>query len=343
MDPFAPIDGPGTALDGSPPLAVAPDDDVWATVAVDDPAAVWELLRQRAGEGDAEVFAEAAKRGPGAVMAAVLAHADDPDPAARALAVRAGGSAGEDGIVLAVLALSDPDPQVRRAAVEVCRQDTTADCAIALRRLVTDPDRDVRAAVVELLAASDDEDAVASLVPVLADPDGHIRAMAREALRERTSPEVARLLVDALGTEGGREATAALLLDMGDVGRRAVDEAWASLSREALVAVGPILGGAGGADDRYAADLASLDPHARLRAVRRFGAIGGPAATSALLGRLHDPVDDIRIEALEHIGRTGGADAIPLLREVSASDPVPAVVAAAVRALDRVMARVGSE
>lgn len=166
--------------------------------------------------------------------------------------------------------------------------------------------------------------------------------MARAALLGRTSPEVARLLVDELEVEGGRLVAAEILLAMGGTGRQAVEQAMTSLSREALVAAGPVLTAGGGSADRYVADLASLDVRARLRAVRALGAIATPQAVTALVGRLQDPVDDIRIEALEHLGRIAGPDVTPVLRRIRAGDPVPAVAAAAERALDRVQERAGT-
>lgn len=325
---WAPIE-PDPALAAEPPAPPLPD----------DPGRLWELLLDHAGRGELDIVAEAAERDRDLLMAAALAHADDADARARALAVRAALVAGtEDGVVIAVLALADPDPQVRRAAVEVCHRPNVAESATALRRLVTDPDQEVRRAAVDALAASDGDHAAASLVLALADPEDDIRAVARAALQAWGSPAVARVLVDELEVEGGRREAADILRGLGDTGRQAVEAALPDLTPEAVAAVGPVLLAGSGSTERFLADLASLDPRARLRAARALGAIGGPRAVSALVGLLQDPVDDIRIEALDHLGRIGGADIVPVLRRSGAADPIPAVAAAAGRALDRIVA-----
>jgi HEAT repeat protein len=311
-----------------------------AAILPEDPAALWELLLAHVGRGDDDVIAEAAEHARDTLMAAALAHADDADPSARALAVRAALRAGtEDGVVIAMLALADPDPQVRRAAVEVCRRTDGAEATTALRRLVTDPDHEVRKVAVTALVGSEEPEATASVVRALADPEEDIRTLAQAALLGRTTPEVARLLVDELEDPGGRQAAATILRGMGDTGRQAVEQAMPSLSREAIVAAGTVLAAVPGSADRYLADLSSLDARARLRAVRALGAIGGQQAVTALVGRLHDPVDEIRIEALDHLGRIAGADVVPLLRRIRAGDPIPAVGAAAERAVNLVLER----
>lgn len=306
----------------------------------DDPAVLWDLLLDRAGRGDDGVIAEAAEHVRDTLMAAALTHADDADPSARALAVRAALRAGtEDGVVIAMLALADPDPQVRRAAVEVCQRTDAAEATTALRRLVTDPDYEVRKAAVTALVGSEEPEATEALVRTLADPEDDIRTLAQSALLGRTTPEVARLLVDELEVAGRRQAAAEILRAMEDTGRQAVEQAMPSLSREAIVAAGPVLAAVPGSADRYLADLSSLDVRARLRAVRALGAIGGQQAVTALVGRLHDPVDEIRIEALDHLGRMAGPDVVPLLRRIRAGDPIPAVGAAAERAVNQVLER----
>lgn len=305
---------------------------------VDDPTRLWEVVVSTKGRAD--VLGEAATRNPGTLLAAAEAHADDADPEARALAVRAGlHTDDERGIALVVRALSDPDPRVRREAVEGWRRTEAANYPADLIRLVADPDHDVRAAAVEALGRSDSDEVLASLVRALADPAEDIRTAASAALCDHASPQLARVVVDLLEEERGRRAAAALLVAMGGVGQRAVEEAFSSLSSDAVLAAAPIFG-AGTDGHRYIADLTSLDAQVRLRAVSVLGAIGTQDAAVALLGRLQDPVDDIRIEALDHLGRLGGAGTLPPLKQIVSSDPAPAVVAAAKRALDEIAIRI---
>lgn len=306
---------------------------------LDDPDALWHFLVAHESRTDASAIPDAARRDPELLLDVALSHADDPDPAARALAVGAAlaadeaGVGREDGVVMAVLALGDPDPRVRRAAVDVCRPDTT-EWTSAIRHLIADPDREVRAKAASALARSDDEEATASLVVALADPEVDIREIASTALRGRVSAPLAGLLVGQLEATCAREAATELLVAMGDIGRRAVDDAFPSLSVDARLVAGKVLASAGGDVHRHLAELTSLDPRARLRAARVLGTTGaGPEVVERLVARLLDPAPEIRVEVVELLARLGGPEIEPMLRRVVTTDPVEAVAEAAARSL----------
>ncbi len=85
--------------------------------------------------------------------------------------------------------------------------------------------------------------------------------------------------------------------------------------------------------------LRNPSPRLRALAARALGETRDAAAVPALLEALRDPDDEVRLGAVQALGRIGrtAAPAVPVLRE-ALRDPRPEIRAAAARSLDAIAA-----
>lgn len=338
-----------TALEALPPGTAAaarrlvgaaladPDDRVWRSAlrhaASLDPSALWALLRGSDARKREEVLRSVQAHAPQRLVELAAAHRGDPEPAARALALdlaeRVGGPASW---AMAAEALEDPDPEVRRSAVAAVGTLRPPGALEALQRRLTDPSPDVRLEAVRTLGLVDDDGVLTALVGVLGDPETRVREAAAQALARWRSPAVARRLVTALRSPGLRRPAAEALARMGPAAADPVLDALGDqdpgVREEAARVLRDLLG-----PEPFAEDLSSLRPEARLRAVEALGAMGGATASRALLRSLSDPDPKVRARAAALLGRLRDPLAVGPLRRTFATDPVPAVAAAAGEAL----------
>src|SRR5262245_11750501 len=208
---------------------------------------------------------------------------DDADPAARAAAVRrlAGRLDGPAREVV-VAALSDPHPYVRAAAAGVL--GSVLDPPVRARLLQECPrwrDPLAREAMAEAFAVWADRDGRTGLLRLMGDGVAAVRAEAARRLGD--DPDAAAGA--ALGLAAASDAD-------GLVRATAID---ALLLRRRLRDAVPVdLPLAAGAKDR--------DPRVRISALEGSVAVGGEAATVAVLGGLDDAVWSVRLAAAESAG-----------------------------------------
>ena len=97
---------------------------------------------------------------------------------------------------------------------------------------------------------------------------------------------------------------------------------------EAAQAAGTLLDRIVGSEP-FVAELSSVDPEHRMRAVQVLGSIGGPVACEALMGALPDPDIQVRSRAAVLLGDLGYLPAVKHLRRMFLTDPVAEAAAAA--------------
>jgi len=142
-----------------------------------------------------------------------------------------------------------------------------------------------------------DDDAVPDrLIGCLKDPEVRVRQMAAEALARWQSPAVARRLAAALRSPDLRRPAGEVLERMGAVAAEALSEVAIGTDPEAATAAGSLIDRIVGTDP-FVEGLSSIDPYQRIRSAQVLGAIGGPAASEALMGALSDPDVDVRARA----------------------------------------------
>lgn len=338
-----------TALEALPPARAAlapdlvraaladPDERVWRSAlphaASLDPPALWALLRESDARKREDVLRAVQADAPERLVDLAAGHRADAHPSARALALalaqRAGGPVAG---TLALEALEDPEPEVRRSAVAAVGALRPAGALEGLQRRLTDPSPDVRLEAVRTLGLVDEEGVLAALVGALGDPEPRVREAAAEALARWRSPAVARRLVAALRSPNLRRAAAQALARMGQAAAGpvldAVGDEDPDVRQEAARVLRDLLG-----PEPFADELSSLLPEVRLRAVEALGAMGGAAAARALLRSLSDPEPRVRARAAALLGQLGDPLAVGPLKRAFATDPVPAVAAAAAEAL----------
>lgn len=170
-----------------------------------------------------------------------------------------------------------------------------------------------RAHAAEILGFVGDAAAVPALVATLRDPydDGaSVKAAAALALARLRDPEVIPLLVKELQT---------------------VDESSSRNIAEALTSFGPLTVPA-----LLEVLAAPGEPVARVWAARILGRIGDAKITDALVARLHDRSDALRMAVAEALGVVGDRRALQPLVQCTLRDPAPQVRAHAAGAVARI-------
>jgi len=322
------------------PALQDPDERVWqaslrhlAALPDHDLPLLWAALRESPPIKREELVRSIERSDPDRLSSVALQNVHALDPADRVLATQLAARAGTvEGTAAVVAALSDPDPVVRRTAAAAMTTLRTPAAVGALTRSLADPQVDVRVEAVRALGMIDDDGVPPVLIGTLKDPELRVREMAAEALTRWHSPAVSRQLAGSLGLPDLRRPAGDVLAKMGQAAVEPLVEVAAGDDVEAAAAAGALLERIAGAH-AFAARLSSVDPKARLRAVRVLGAMGGSVAADALLGALSDPDVRIRARAATLLGGMGELRAVKPLRRMFLSDPVSEVAAAAESAL----------
>ncbi|HYT77947.1 MAG TPA: HEAT repeat domain-containing protein [Actinomycetota bacterium] len=322
------------------PALQDPDERVWqaslrhlAALPDHDLPLLWAALRESPPIKREELVRSIERSDPDRLSPLALQNVHALDPADRVLATQLAARAGTaESTAAVVAALSDPDPVVRRTAAAAMTTLRTPAAVGALTRSLADPQVDVRVEAVRALGMIDDDGVPPVLIGTLKDPELRVREMAAEALMRWHSPPVARQLAGSLGLPDLRRPAGDVLAKMGQAAVEPLAEVAAGDDVEAAAAAGALLERITGAST-FAASLSSVDPEARLRAVRVLGAMGGSVAADALLAALSDPDARIRSRAATLLGGMGELRAVKPLRRMFLSDPVSEVAAAADSAL----------
>src|SRR5439155_582207 len=293
-----------------------------------------------------EVLSESAD--PSIASLALDRLANDASAAVRATAIHALASA-DPSIRQGALfkALSDPDPDVRSTAGEALpngspefvellfsglRDEDEPVWRAALTRSLSAPKAEVRVEAVRALGLIDDDAVPDQFITCLKDPEVRVRQMAADALARWHSPAVARRLAAALRSPDLRRPAGEVLERMGSIAADALSEVAVGSEPEAATAAGALIDRIVGTDP-FVNGLSSIDPEERIRAVQVLGAIGGPAASEALMGALPDPDVRVRARAASFLGTLGYLPAVKSLRRMFLTDPVADAAAAAEAAL----------
>jgi HEAT repeat protein len=130
---------------------------------------------------------------------AILDVSDDPDPAARAAAMRALGSSSSGPAVLARVSagLTDPAPWVRYYACQAIGRLHAHEFVDALVRRLADPAGQVKIAVIDALAQLPDPRATAALLTAASSGDGEVARAALLGLGSSCPPEGLPLILEA--------------------------------------------------------------------------------------------------------------------------------------------------
>jgi HEAT repeat protein len=294
---------------------------------------LWAALRESSDAKREELVRSIERSDPNRLSSLALHNVHGNDPADRVLATELAARAGTTESTAAVVAaLSDPDPLVRRTAAAAMTTLRTPAGVGALSRSLSDPQADVRVEAVRALGMIDDDGVPPVLIAALKDPELRVREMAAEALTRWHSPAVARQLAVALSAPDLRRPAGDVLVRMSHTAVEPLVEVATGDDVEAAAAAGVLLERIAGVP-AFAANLSSVDPEDRLRAVQVLGAMGGSAAAEALLGTLSDPDVRIRARSAALLGAMGELRAVKPLRRMFLSDPVSDVAAAAESAL----------
>lgn len=245
-----------------------------------------------------ELCAVLEARAPDRVVALALERLTSPEPQERALAVElAGRVRTPECISGTITALRDTDVRVRRAAAAELGQCPQAVSALA--GALYDPDSLVRLRAAQALGGLEHDDALSALVGGLQDPDPGVQRAAIEALARRGSPGLARRVAGAMTTKSG-ESSAEVLLRMGSSGELALVAALEEGPSDRAAAAAGVLKESG-MTEWLSAALESIDPEVRLRAVEALGRLGGPDALDGLVTASSDPWERIRSQAAHHL------------------------------------------
>jgi HEAT repeat protein len=237
----------------------------------------------------------------------------DPHKHVRSLAAEALGQLGDpQAIEPLVKSLTDAEWEVREAATFALGRFRNPDTTEAILTLLADPDREVREAAARVLEQIGDLRAVGPLILALIDPEDTVRQAANYSLqmldpdwpRSETAHAIAPQLKSSLKDQEYwvRQATANILARIGEIKP---------------------------GEPRTAALAEPL--HYRRQ-----------AAVEALILTLTDYDRDLRLAAVDALGRIGQRLAISALQR-SQQDPDPDVRAAANQALDTIQGRTGTE
>lgn len=316
------------------------DEPVWraalthlAALPGPDLATVWAALKELPDVKRGELIRALERTGPGRLVDLAGWGARSATPADRALAVDLAARAGSaEATNLVVAALQDPHPLVRRTAAAAMTMLRAPAAVPALARSLSDPQAEVRVEAVRALGLIDDDAVPDRLITCLKDPEVRVRQMAADALARWHSPAVARRLAAALRSPDLRRPAGEVLERMGSVAAEALSEVAVGPDPEAAAAAGSLVDRIVGTDP-FVDGLSSIDPEERIRSVQVLGAIGGPAASEALMGALPDPDVRVRARAAFFLGTLGYLPAVKSLRRMFLTDPVADAAAAAEAAL----------
>ena len=217
------------------------------------------------------------------------------------------------GAVLAAVraALDDPEPEVRLAAVAAVREAGDLASAPALRGLFArEADSGVRLELLDVLGELRDPDCVDLCAAVVTDgeADVAVRTAAVAVLRRVATPEAVGALVSAAGSEGlDTELVVASVRALGRMRAEVARPLFESLLtaddatvREASVtsfaaAVGPA------SVERLATSAGDPDADVRRAVAEALGELGDPSGLPVLLALADDP--DVREDALAALAR----------------------------------------
>jgi MFS family permease len=230
----------------------------------------------------------------------VAAHARAAEPALAATNGEVPAELRRALVATIVGALADPASRVRRRAAMELGRLQLPDAIAPLGGLLHDEDDGVRAAAVDALASIPEDAVVSPLVEALEDPYDVVRDRAANELARRDTTEAISALQEALASRALRPTVLSVLARMDRL--------------------------------RFVEELSSDDPVIRHRSLEILVALGGHAATDALVRALTDPVPGLRVRAVELLAAMSDPDAHHLL-ELAASDPVEEVAFAARRQL----------
>ncbi|MDQ6946453.1 MAG: HEAT repeat domain-containing protein [Actinomycetota bacterium] len=237
------------------------------------------------------------------LTALVLERIASPDVGDRVLALQLSGHLGTPALLAeAAAALADHEASVRRQA------------ALAL-------DADESTATAPLLA----------FLGALADPDPEVRGSATRALMRHPSAGLALRLAAELATSNV-EVHGQLLLSMGSPGEAALVTAVADGPPERAAAAIGLLERTNVAATLLA-DLAAVDPKARMRAVTVLGALGTVDALQGLVIALGDARPVVRATAVRSLGLMGDMGQRHAIQRIADHDQAAEVVDAANHAL----------
>lgn len=228
-----------------------------------------------------------------------LALAEDPDPAVRAIAVRALRSATADSAGIRpvarqtlLAALDDRDPHVRINALGALATWDGNDIAGAVLPLLDDPDGNVRMAAVATLSAMGGAQAIAALERVAADPDARtgIRVAALTGLAgldpERSVPTARAWATSTRWYERFSAARSLATVPWADA-RPVLEELTGDEDRRvaaaAITATGRAAGPAGAGLPIFLGALQAADPRVRAAAISAIARQGGAAELSVLM------------------------------------------------------------
>lgn len=299
-----------------------------------DPELVWSALRRVPDAGRGEIVASFERVRSGSLTLIALERLRSPDVEERTLAVEVCGWGASPGCVEgAIHALLDPVATVRRTATVALGRLRDPAAASALGKALGDPDPEVRIGVVQALGVIDDEAVLGFLVSALNDPDARVRDVTSQVLTEWSSPAVAKRLAGVLAVPRLRDAATDLLTRIGPPAVELLIDVLMQHNPAVVPMVGELLQKIAKPEE-FVSRLDAVEPERRLRGIEALGAIGGPAATDALLRSVSDPDERIRgrtAQLLAELDDPRSRDALlGLLR-----DPIPGVVAAAQDALTR--------
>jgi HEAT repeat protein len=298
-----------------------------------DRTLVWHTLRSAGAKERGELTAAVEGMNPGTLTELAFESLHSLDEDERVLAVDVlGWGTTQACVEAAIHALQDPSAAVRRTAAGSLARLRDPSAAGALGKALGDPDPEVRLGAVRALGVIDDESVLGFLVSALNDPDVRVRQVTSEVLTEWSSPAVAKRLAGVLAVPSLRESAAELLLKMGPSAVELLIDVLRQGHLEVTSTVGSLLQRIVGLDE-FVAQTGNADPDRRMRAMEAIGAIGGPPAVDALLARLSDPDERVRIRSAQLLGRLRDGRAREPLSMVATSDPVPEAAAAAREAL----------
>jgi HEAT repeat protein len=241
--------------------------------------------------------------------AALVEALDDPElalPAAGALA-RIGDAGAFEGLVEL---LGHGDTSVRQAAIGALNSIGHPELPARVAALLDHESPAVRESAVRIAGYFGYHECVDRVLERSADPSEAVRRAVVEHLPYFEHAGIVQVLVRALEADTAVVRAAAATA----IGRV-----------EGVDALPPLLRA-----------LDDVDPWVRYSVLRSMGTLRNPPVASAVLDRLeHDPAGQVRLAALEVLGRLDPPDAVAVLEPLTASQD-PDIVRAAIRALGHV-------
>jgi HEAT repeat protein len=248
-------------------------------------------------------------------------------------AVASAGGSDEAGFCLEQL--DDPDPAVRALAVRAVAAVGDVAAMRCLTPLLHDGDEGVRSAAVEAVAADGLDTVVDAVLALAGDPDPAVRRTAAALLVGARS--LAPLLCDVLlASTGDPDEVTRATAAGGLVASRfdAIPEALPALLEDPSAAVRAAAAGAlatfGTADVRVLLQRCLTDGATlvRLAAVRGISAATRADAVELLLGAARDAAPRVALAAIEGLGGQGGEQAVAFVRSLLTAEEADTRVAA---------------